>query len=98
MSAGAFTLNRSEGLPHALFFPGRDWSGVWLRLDARRLAVPKEARFGPPPFWWSEKFPSEKCLKWVYMVPYEFILRESELAWGRMCLIWLKGVWEVVLY
>ena len=32
-----------------LFFPGRDWSGVWLRLDARRLAVPKDPRFGPPP-------------------------------------------------
>ena len=40
---------RSEGLPHALFFPGRDWSGVWLRLDVRRLAVPKDPRFGPPP-------------------------------------------------
>ena len=36
-------------LPHALFFPGRDWSEAWLRLNARRLAVPKEARFGPPP-------------------------------------------------
>ena len=30
------------------FFSERDWSGAWLRLDARRLAVPKEARFGPP--------------------------------------------------
>ena len=40
---------RSEGLPRALFFPGRDWSWVWLRLDARRLAVPKDSRYGPPP-------------------------------------------------
>ena len=40
---------RSEGLPHALFYPGRDWSGVWLRLGGRRLAVPKGPRFGPPP-------------------------------------------------
>ena len=38
-----------RGLPHALFFPERDWSGAWPRLNARRLAVPKEARFGPPP-------------------------------------------------
>ncbi len=38
-----------RGLPHALFFPGRDWSGAWARLNARRLAVPKDPRFGPPP-------------------------------------------------
>ena len=42
--------NRSEGIASRIIFPERDWSGAWLRLDGRRrLAVPKEARFGPPP-------------------------------------------------
>ena len=39
----------SERLPHT-FFSGRDWSGGWLRLGGRRLAVPKDPRFGPPAF------------------------------------------------
>ena len=30
-----------EGLLTHSFFPERDWSGVWLRLNARRLAVPR---------------------------------------------------------
>ncbi len=40
----------SEGQLTHLFFAGRDMSGVWLRLDGRRLAVPKDPRFGPPPW------------------------------------------------
>ena len=36
-------------MPHILFSPGRDWSGVWLRfVDARRIAVPNLPWSGPP--------------------------------------------------
>ena len=45
----AIKLICREGLLTHSFFPERDWSGVWLRLNARRLAVPKDPKCGPPP-------------------------------------------------
>ena len=37
-------------------------------------------------------------MKWVYMVPYGLILRESEATGVIKVLIYLKGTWYVILY
>ncbi len=41
ISSILYQLVCREGLLTHSFFPERDWSGVWLRLNARRLAVPR---------------------------------------------------------
>ena len=93
-----------RGLPHALFFPGRDWSGVWLRLDVRRLAGPKEARFGPPLGWKVGKILTEMGLCGSVWVDIEGIrshmgykgsgMGDEDLVWYMILKYLLDVGWE----
>ena len=42
--------NLQGGSAHALILSWVCWSGIWPRLEIHRLAVPKDPRFGPPPW------------------------------------------------